>query len=273
MKILLFLTILILIPINVQAQTEEQITVTLGPDRLTAWDRAWVTIHDESTDFDPNKHDTIEVLIIVKVKQASIGTKLGFIPVDETGPDTRTFQAFVPVMTPENLYNEAAGQDNQILEVGYASEGAYTYATAELYRDENTPLVLDDTEENGGGCLIATVTYGTELAPQVQQLRELRDNTLLQTSSGTAFMTSFNQIYYSFSPGIADLERKNLVFREAVKLTITPMISTLSLLNHVEINSNTEMLSYGISLIILNVGMYFVAPAIVIISLKKKLNY
>ncbi|GFN40677.1 MAG: hypothetical protein YK1309IOTA_2240001, partial [Marine Group I thaumarchaeote] len=30
----------------------------------------------------------------------------------------------------------------------------------------------------GGGCLIATATYGTELAPQVQQLRELRDSSL-----------------------------------------------------------------------------------------------
>ena len=85
-------------------------------------------------------------------------------------------------------------------------------------------------------------------------------------------MTGFNQIYYSFSPTIADLERENPIFKEAVKLTITPMISTLSLLNYVEINSDIEMLSYGISLIILNVGMYFVAPAILIISLKKKLQ-
>ena len=34
-------------------------------------------------------------------------------------------------------------------------------------------------EENGGGCLIATAAFGSELAPQVQQLRELRDNTIL----------------------------------------------------------------------------------------------
>ena len=39
----------------------------------------------------------------------------------------------------------------------------------------------EQSTEEGGGCLIATATYGTELAPQVQQLRELRDNQLLNT--------------------------------------------------------------------------------------------
>ena len=84
----------------------------------------------------------------------------------------------------------------------------------------------------GGGCLIATATYGSELAPQVQQLRELRDNQLLQTESGTAFMGTFNDIYYSFSPIIADYERENPLFKEAVKLAITPMISSLSLMEN-----------------------------------------
>jgi len=44
--------------------------------------------------------------------------------------------------------------------------------------EENGLCVPD---ERGGGCLIATATFGSELAPQVQQLRELRDNSLLQT--------------------------------------------------------------------------------------------
>ncbi len=128
----------------------------------------------------------------------------------------------------------------------------------------------DDGSENGGGCLIATATYGSELAPQVQQLRELRDNKLLQTESGTTFMQGFNDFYYSFSPAIADYERENPYFKEVVKLTITPMISSLSILNYIDIDSEAEVLGYGISLILLNVGMYFGAPAIVIFGIKKK---
>ncbi len=119
-----------------------------------------------------------------------------------------------------------------------------------------------------GGCLIATATYGSELAPQVQLLREIRDNTVLQTQSGTSFMTAFNQFYYSFSPAIADYERENTIFKETVKLILTPLLASLTLLQYVDIDSEHEMLGYGISIILLNVGMYFVAPALLITKIR-----
>ena len=128
------------------------------------------------------------------------------------------------------------------------------------------PITTPDNEENGG-CLIATAAFGSEMVPQVQQLRELRDNTILSTESGTSFMAGFNQLYYSFSPMIADLERESPVFKEVVKLTLTPMLSSLSLLNYVDINSEEEMLGYGISLILLNIGMYAGIPAFGILKL------
>jgi hypothetical protein len=120
---------------------------------------------------------------------------------------------------------------------------------------------------NGGGCLIATAAYGSEMAPQVQLLREIRDNQLMSTSSGISFMTEFNQLYYSFSPTIADLERENPVFKEAVKLGITPLLSSLSIMEYAE--SDSEVLGYGIGVILLNLGMYFVAPAIVMLKARK----
>ena len=121
----------------------------------------------------------------------------------------------------------------------------------------------------GGGCLIATATYGSEMATEVQQLRELRDNQLLQTESGTAFMGTFNDIYYSFSPIIADYERENPLFKEAVKLAITPMISSLSLMENA--NSESEVLGIGISVIMLNIGMYLGVPAVVIVGIRKRI--
>ena len=102
-------------------------------------------------------------------------------------------------------------------------------------------------------------------------LREIRDDVVFGTSSGTAFMGAFNSAYYLFSPTIADWERQNPIFKEAVKLTLTPMLSTLSILNYVEIDSEQEILGYGIGIILLNVGMYFVVPAIIILKTKNKI--
>jgi hypothetical protein len=132
---------------------------------------------------------------------------------------------------------------------------------------KNGKCVVDKSTEEGGGCLIATATYGSEMSQQVQQLRELRDNQLLQTESGTTFMGTFNDIYYSFSPTIADMEREHPMFKEAVKLAITPMISSLSLMENAE--SESEVLGIGISVIALNLGMYLAVPAIVLVGIRK----
>ena len=131
-------------------------------------------------------------------------------------------------------------------------------------------IEIKNTEE-GGGCLIATAAFGSEMAPQVQFLREIRDSTVLQTESGTSFMAGFNQFYYSFSPVIADYERENPAFKEVVKLTLTPLLTSLTLLQYADIDSESEMLGYGIGIILLNIGMYFVAPAILIMKVKKRI--
>lgn len=125
-----------------------------------------------------------------------------------------------------------------------------------------------EESSRGGGCLIATATYGSELSPQVQQLREIRDSKLLATESGSAFIESFNSFYYSFSPIIADYERENPVFKEMVKMGVTPLLTTLSLMDYAE--SESEVLTIGISLIILNGMMYVGIPVIGIVVAKRR---
>ena len=125
-------------------------------------------------------------------------------------------------------------------------------------------------QQRGGGCLIATAAFGSEMAPQVQFLREIRDGTVLQTQSGSTFMAGFNQFYYSFSPAIADYERENPAFKETVKIAITPMLTSLAILNYVDIDSEEEMLGYGIGIILLNIGMYFIAPAVIIFKIRNR---
>jgi len=164
---------------------------------------------------------------------------------DQTGPTTIKF---------ENIRN--TGQETEFALVVVPGSKVLTPV------DKSTE---DKSTEEGGGCLIATATYGSEMAPQVQQLRELRDNQLLNTESGTAFMSTFNDIYYSFSPLIADYERENPLFKEMVKIAITPMISSLSLMENA--NSESEVLGMGLSVIMLNIGMYLGVPAFGILKL------
>ena len=81
-------------------------------------------------------------------------------------------------------------------------------------------------------------------------------------------MIGFNQFYYSFSPMIADYERENPIFKEAIKLIITPLLTSLTLLHYVDIDSESDMLWYGIGVILLNIGMYFIAPAVLITKIR-----
>ena len=158
-------------------------------------------------------------------------------------------------------------------ELSNIDEVQETVSKVSEIKSEQIQETVTEVQGNGtssGGCLIATATFGTELAPQVQQLRELRDNTLLQTKSGSAFMNGFNEFYYSFSPTIADWERQNPIFKEAMKLSITPLLTSLSILNYVNMDSEAEVLGFGMSVIALNIGMYFVAPVIVITRFRKK---
>ena len=167
---------------------------------------------------------------------------------DQTGPTTIKF---------ENIRN--TGQETEFALVVVPGSKVST-STNESSENESS--------EEGGGCLIATAAYGSEMSPQVQMLREIRDNHLMNTESGSAFMSAFNNVYYSFSPIVADYERENPMFKEVVKVGLTPMINSLSIMEGA--NSESEVLGLGLSVIMLNLGMYLGLPAIVIVGIRKK---
>ena len=163
---------------------------------------------------------------------------------DQTGPTTIKF---------ENIRN--TGQETEFALVVVPGSKVST--------STNEPSENESTEE-GGGCLIATAAYGSEMSPQVQMLREIRDNQLMNTEAGKSFMSGFNEMYYSFSPYIADYERENPMFKEVVKLGLTPMLSSLAIMENA--NSESEVLGLGLSVIALNLGMYIALPAFGIIK-------
>tara|TARA_B110000444_G_scaffold208498_1_gene202878 strand:- start:368 stop:565 length:198 start_codon:yes stop_codon:yes gene_type:complete len=65
------------------------------------------------------------------------------------------------------------------------------------------------------------------------------------------------------------MEREHPLFKEAVKLAITPMISSLSLMENAE--TENEVLGIGLSVIMLNLGMYLGVPDVVIVGIRKRI--
>ena len=128
------------------------------------------------------------------------------------------------------------------------------------------PALLDPPngtggQEPGGGCLVATAAYGTELAPQVQLLREVRDGTLAQTAAGSAFMGAFNAAYYAFSPAAADIVRDHPAAAHAVRIAMAPLLSILSVVSLADGQSELQTTVLGLAAAALAVGVYVAAPA------------
>ena len=122
--------------------------------------------------------------------------------------------------------------------------------------------ISNDDDGGGGGCLIATAAYGTELAPQIQALRETRNNIVLSTESGSAFMQAFHHAYYSFSPTVADMQRQNDMFNAAVRALISPMVATLSIMTLADDGSEYAVVGLGVLVVTLNLGLYVGLPTL-----------
>jgi hypothetical protein len=180
----------------------------------------------------------------------------GTIIVQEAGEETHSEETVVEEVVEETVVEE-------VVEETVVEEVVEETVVEEVV--EETVVATQESEEKGGGCLIATAAYGSEMAPQVQLLREIRDNQLMNTESGKSFMSGFNELYYSFSPYIADMERESPMFKEVVKLGLTPMLSSLAIMENAETES--EVLSLGLSVIALNLGMYIGLPAFGILKL------
>jgi peptide/nickel transport system substrate-binding protein len=116
---------------------------------------------------------------------------------------------------------------------------------------------------NNSGCLIATAAFGSELAPQVQQLRGFRDNIALQTMAGSSFMQVFNAWYYSFSPAVADYERQAPWLKSAVQVAIYPLLGILDLSTAVHgalgFSSEAAIVGAGLTASSL-IGLVYFAP-------------
>jgi hypothetical protein len=97
---------------------------------------------------------------------------------------------------------------------------AGTTGTYDVGGDDGGSVSGSSSESGGGGCFIATAAYGSPIEPHVKILRDFRNGFLLNNSIGKAFV----QLYYKYSPPIADLIAKHESLRAVVRLSLLPVV-------------------------------------------------
>jgi hypothetical protein len=75
------------------------------------------------------------------------------------------------------------------------------------------------------GCAIATATFGTELESKTDILRAFRDKYLMNNSLGRTFI----EVYYKYSPPIADYIAERGWLRAVVRILLLPVVGFVSL--------------------------------------------
>jgi len=122
-------------------------------------------------------------------------------------------------------------------------------------------------------CIVASAAHGSELAPEVQFLREFRDRTVMSTFAGAQFMRIFNNFYYSFSPAIAQHVKASPYIAAATRALMYPLLLSLhaaaSALPALSANSEIALPFIGI-LTSCVIGIMYLAPALVTVSILRK---
>ena len=137
-------------------------------------------------------------------------------------------------------------------------------------KTKSATLVLNIKEKK---CFIATATYGSEVAGEVQFLREFRDNIVLSTKAGKAFYRVFDAFYYSWSPYVARVISSNAYLRTAVRLALYPLLAALKTAAYtatslIQVNTELAVVVAG-TIACLLIGMFYLAPFLLLIARKK----
>jgi PGF-pre-PGF domain-containing protein len=125
------------------------------------------------------------------------------------------------------------------------------------------------TPNQRSGCVIATATYGSELAPQVQFLRGFRDDLVMKTLAGRSFMTVFNAWYYSWSPAVAASIASDPSAKAVMRAALQPLLSILeiSAATYRLFPSNSELGVVSAGLVASSlIGLVYVVPPATLVA-------
>jgi polyhydroxybutyrate depolymerase len=149
-----------------------------------------------------------------------ISTTTLFFPAG-TGPTVVNLEA-----TPKGTAYEFTGWTGDVYAIAHPNDAITTmtinpntdYEIKANFQLKSTPT------PPSGGCFIATAAYGTPTAPQLDVLREFRDDVLLKSTVGSRLV----DLYYRTSPPIANFISEHNVVRTLVReLLVDPIVRVL----------------------------------------------
>jgi uncharacterized repeat protein (TIGR01451 family)/CSLREA domain-containing protein len=161
------------------------------------------------------------------------------VTVTDTLPDGVTLISTTPACAQNgitltcNLGNLASGGAATITVDVTADRVAQLTNSASVRAAETDPNPGNNSAEVktrvncASGCFIATAVFGSPLAPQVQHLRAFRDRYLMPYPLGRWF----TDLYYRFSPPVADTLRRHERLRALVRVALVPLIAFAELAN------------------------------------------
>ena len=168
------------------------------------------------------------------------------------------------------------GTATLIIDAGSA-KGTFTIIIkAKSSGKEKTQFVTLNIEEKL--CIIATVTYGSEVSDEVNFLRGFRDNIVLSTTAGKMFYKAFDAFYYSWSPYVAQFIHRNPTLKTPMRIILYPLIGSLMIASYIATpltTLNPEVAVYIAGIISsLLLGLIYLTPLMYIVLklLKRKIK-
>ena len=159
-------------------------------------------------------------------------TAVSFLQIDLSWTDNSSEESGFKIerkMGSEGTYGQIATLDADITrysdtELSQATTYYYrvcTYSDSgnSLYSNEANDTTLSSGDRDRR-CFIATAVYGPEDHPYAKILQNFRDTHLLDNSTGRKFV----QIYYYYSPSLADVIQHNRGLRVLVRYALIPII-------------------------------------------------